>query len=43
MALKRSKHELEMKIQEQEEELDEQAGQIQHLEQVSRKMAAELQ
>ncbi|BFZ18652.1 hypothetical protein BsWGS_21691 [Bradybaena similaris] len=33
VTLKRSKHELEMKIQEQEEELDEQAGQIQHLEQ----------
>ncbi|CAG5121919.1 unnamed protein product, partial [Candidula unifasciata] len=33
VALKRSKHELEMKIQEQEEELDDQAGQIQQLEQ----------
>ena len=33
--LKRDKRELEIKVQEQEEELDEQAGQIQMLEQVT--------
>ncbi|KAK6192213.1 hypothetical protein SNE40_003722 [Patella caerulea] len=33
VALKRLKHELERKLKEQEEELDDQAGQIQHLEQ----------
>lgn len=35
IVLKRSKHELEMKVQDQEEELDDQAGQIQQLEQVT--------
>ena len=34
MSLKRDKRELELKNQEQEEELDEQAGQIQILQQV---------
>ena len=34
LSLKRDKRELELKVQEQEEELDEQAGQIQILEQV---------
>lgn len=34
MALKKAKHELESKIKDQEEELDDQAGQIQQLEQV---------
>ena len=34
MALKRLKNELERKLQDQEEELDEQAGTIQQLEQV---------
>ena len=34
MALKKSKNELEAKLKDQEEELDEQAGQIQQLEQV---------
>ena len=34
LSLKRDKRELELKVQEQEEELDEQAGQIQMLEQV---------
>ncbi|XP_064613479.1 LOW QUALITY PROTEIN: unconventional myosin-XVIIIa-like [Liolophura sinensis] len=33
MALKRQKHELELKVKEQEEELDDQAGHIQQLEQ----------
>ena len=32
--MKKSKHDLEAKIQEQEDELDDQAGQIQQLEQV---------
>ena len=34
VSLKKSKHDLEAKIQEQEDELDDQAGQIQQLEQV---------
>ena len=34
MSLKKAKHELESKIKDQEEELDDQAGQIQQLEQV---------
>ena len=36
VSLKRVKHELELKLREQEEELDDQAGQIQQLEQVQR-------
>ena len=34
VSLKRVKHELELKLREQEEELDDQAAQIQQLEQV---------
>ena len=34
LALKKDKRELELKLQDQEEELDEQAGKIQILEQV---------
>ncbi|XP_012936920.1 unconventional myosin-XVIIIa [Aplysia californica] len=43
VALKRSKHELEGKIQEQEEELDDQAGQIQQLEQAKLRLEMNLE
>ena len=41
VSLKRGKHELELKLREQEEELDDQAGQIQQLEQVGRQRERE--
>ncbi|XP_036369695.1 unconventional myosin-XVIIIa isoform X3 [Octopus sinensis] len=43
MALKRAKHELSMKVAEQEEELDDQAGQIQQLEQTKLRLEMNLQ
>ncbi|GAB1602168.1 unconventional myosin-XVIIIa-like isoform X2 [Argonauta hians] len=43
MALKRAKHELSMKVAEQEEELDDQAGQIQQLEQAKLRLEMNLQ
>lgn len=43
MALKRAKHELSMKVTEQEEELDDQAAQIQQLEQTKLRLEMNLQ
>ncbi|XP_033748343.1 unconventional myosin-XVIIIa-like isoform X3 [Pecten maximus] len=43
MSLKKSKHELEMKVKDQEEELDDQAGQIQQLEQTKTRLEMNLE